>query len=336
MGLKNIVKSLRVKKDAEGEKEAAKKAEGEMAEKEDSVKKEDLSEGAKAALKAVARILTPFKEEISDSDVDGILADLGIQEDAGMMDEAEKMKKSKEDEDKKEAAKKSKEEDDKKEAAKKSKEDGEEEDDVKKLFAIPSDVKEEHAVEALSKAKEAMDEHLEKMGYAKYPDAEMAQKAKGDDEVEKSKYSHVFKANKDLIQKAAKLEKELSDIRKENSTKEIVQKAASFDRLGLKKEDVIEVLTAAKEMGPTHYEKICKHYSALNEQAKTGSLFAELGSKLGNNGASDAEAKIDAAVAQIVQKSKGVSKEQAYSDFLMTAEGKALYNEVKASRPGGI
>jgi hypothetical protein len=321
MNFKKIAKALRIKKDAEGEekKEAMKKAE-----KEPEVKKAEgekvLSEGAQAALKAIGRILTPFKEEITDSDVDAILEELGIE-----FPHSEETEKSEKEEEELEPAVKAKEE--------------EGDSDIKKLFAIPEEVKEEHAIEALNKAKEAMCDHLEKMGYAKYEEKQPAMKAKeeGEDEIEKSKYAHIFKAHKELVQKNADLEKTVNEMRKKDIEKELVQKSASFTHLGLKSEDVIEVLKVAKEVGEKHYEKVCKQYEALNEQAKKGGIFKEYGSSMTSGGASDATARLDAAVKSVVQKSDTkITFEQAYDKFLGTEEGKRLYAEAQSARPFGI
>lgn len=309
MDFKKIAKSLRIRKSDEDDKEMAKKdLEGGDAEP------KELSEGAQAAMKAVARILMPFKEELSPEDMGAVCESLGMSEGADSDLEKEK---GDEDKDKMDMEK-----------------DKEGSEDLKKLFAIPEDVKEEHAAEALEKAKDAMGEHLEKLGYEKYKSEEPAMKSK-EDEVEKSKYAHVFKSNQDLIKKNADLEKIVKSMQAKELDKELVQKAASFTHLGLSKDDVVEVLKEAKNVSEKHYEKVCKQYSALNEQAKKSNMFGEVGSRLSNNGASDAEAKIDAAVATIVKKA-GVTKEQAYTDFMTTAEGKDLYREMKSTRPNGI
>jgi hypothetical protein len=320
MSLKNVIKSLRVKKAApdmeeeekkkeaakkakeDEEKEAAKKAaEGDMLPGKDSAVHK-VSEGAEAALKAIARILTPFKDELKGEHIEQALKEVGIgKAPAAAAEEGAPNK----------------------------------DEELKKLFAIPEDVKEEHAAEALSKAQEAMGSHLEKLGYRKYGDEQISEKAKEEDEVHKAKYEKIQKAHTDLIKKNADLEAKIKDIEKKECEKEIVQKAASFTKLGLKQEDVVEVLRAAKEMSPKHYETVCKHYTALNEQAKCGSLFAELGSGLANTGASEAEAKIDAAVNEIVKKS-GKSQAECYTDFIQSDEGKKLYAEMKQNRPNGI
>jgi hypothetical protein len=309
MGIKEAIKSLRVKKDVAGaeedKKESAKKAN-------DEVEKAELSEGAQAALKAIARILTPFKDELSDSDVDSVLSELGID----MGSEGEVVEASKE-----------KGEDDEVEKA--------EDEDLKKLFALPAEVKEEHAAEALNKAKEAMGEHLEKLGYEKYKSEEEPAMKSKEDEVQKAKIDQIFKSNKELVQKNADLEKRINEMTSKESEKEVVQKAASFTHLGIKSEELVEVLKAAKTVGQKHYDTVCKQYAALNEQAKKSDIFKSYGSNLSNGGASDAEAKIDAAVREVVQKS-GKTQAQAYSDFMNTDEGKRLYGEMKAQRPGGI
>jgi hypothetical protein len=319
-----IAKALKIKKDAEGDKEKP-------------VMKEDaagLSEGAQAALKAVERILMPFKSEVSDNDLDAILSKLGISVDGG----AAPVEMNKEAEAPIEMEK--------------EKEDGMEA--MMKEFALPASVKEEHAAEALSKAKDAMSEHLEKLGYQKYPSPEMTEKMKkekddkeemakdkeGDKEemeksVQKAKDADlIFKAHKELIQKNLDLQKKIDTMSEDTVKKEIVQKAASFN-IGLNQSDLVEVLTQARKVSPAHYEKVCKQFETLGSQNKTSSLFMELGSSMANS-AAGVEAKIDAAVDAIVKKSSGVSKEKAYSDFMETEEGRKLYAEMKKERPNGI
>ena len=318
-------------KEKETEKCDTQKAEGDMAPTPESAVHK-LSERAEAALKAVGRILTPVKDEISDEEVDKVLKEIGMKFPHAEGEQAEKAEGE-------QAEKAEGEEKPESDAAvpgvHKEAEEGKDE-ELKKLFAIPETVKEEHAVEALKVAKEAMSGHLEKLGYRQAPDAQPAMKAKEEEGKDEKEVEKIFKAHKDLVKKNADLEAKIKDMEKAEVQKELVQKAASFKNISLKQEDVIEVLSSAKELGEKHYEKVCKQYEAMDAQIAKGGLFSTLGTTASNEGAASAEAKISAAVNEIVKKAGNVTKEQAEAEFLQTAEGKALYGEMKSHRPYGI
>lgn len=289
-----------------------------------------LSDRAQAALKAVARILAPFKDEIGDEHLDEVQHEIGMHMDPG-------------------------------------KEAGEGHKKIEmSMEAIPEKVEEEHHSAALDMAKKAYMGHLEKMGYRKYPDEQIAQKAKkpehdedeeeDEDEIEKNKIEKgldlsaftkeqrpqieaIFKAygneKKELVEKAAKLEKELATRDAKEKEREYIAKAESFTHIALPKAEIIETLKDAAKLGTKSFERICKQYDALNEQAKKSNLFGEIGFR-GGSTEGDAHAKLEALVDSVVMKSDGRSREEIYETVLKTAEGKRLYNEGQKTRPGGI
>ena len=77
---------------------------------------------------------------------------------------------------------------------------------------------------------------------------------------------------------------------------------------------------------------------SADRQLGAGNLYGEIGTRRSGHGdPSSAEARLDALVEQVVQKSDGAqTKEQAYEAVLKTAEGKRLYGEYKAGRKDGI
>ena len=306
----------------------------------DEVHKESedpLSERAQAALKAVARILAPFKDEIHDGHLDAVQHEVGIKDSPHHTEAA-------------------------------TDEVGEHE--VGKEVAYPQEVKEEHHVEALKAAKEAYKNHIEKLGYQKYPAKQMEQKCtekskeeeKEEESVDKSAVSKsaldltafpkeqraqlemIFKANndlqkqnKELVQKQAKLEKDLSARIEAEKEREYVAKAAEFRHVGLPLAEVIETLKDAAKLGEKSYERVCKQFEAINEQISKGGLFSEIGSRQSSGGGNDAEAKLERLVDSVVQKSEGKhSRDEIYAEVLQTKEGKRLYAEMKSKRPGGI
>ena len=328
--------------------------------KEDGVCKEDMSapisDRAQAALKAVARILAPFKDELHDGHMDAVQHEIG-------------MKKSPEHESVHEG---------------KLPEVGEH-DLAEKAKAYPEKVKEEHHAEAVGMAKKAYAEHLEKMGYRKYEDPsledangevnkgkhdDMEEEDEDEDEAEIEKGAHVsktsvnksavdlssfpkeqrkqlemiFKANadlqaqnKELVQKAANLEKAVADRDAKEKEREFVAKAASFTHLGIPTEEVVESLRDAAKVGQKSYERVCKQFATISEQNRNGGLFKELGSRLPDNGSLDAEMRLEKLVDSVVQKADTkVSRAEIYEQVIQSNEGARLYAEMKSKRPGGI
>lgn len=227
-----------------------------------------------------------------------------------------------------------------------------------------------HMDEAVEKACSAFKEHMEKLGYQKYPTAEsaiMKSKAKpeseDEDEIEKSKLEKekgepVAKADlstdakireaiekqdvrlKEAVAKGDKLEAQLKARDVADKKKEIVQKAASFRHVALPQEDIVASLEEAASISPKSYERVCKSFETLNEQGRTSNVFAEYGSNLSSTGSTpdDFEAKINRMAEGIVQKSGDVklTKEAAYAMALQSPEGQRLYSEFKANRKGGV
>lgn len=304
-------------------------------------------EKVKAALKATARILAPFKEHLP-AEVAHQLVDLiGFNGGATKNPNAEG--------------------------------DGAMgESGVEKNKAYPQEIEKAHHEEAMKSADDAYKERLKKLGYQKYPDAQLQMKSKSvhkkkggsdaddDDEeegegdkVEKSNVAKssdaldlsafpkeqrphleaIFKSNQELVKKNADLEKELQTEKSERKLKEFVAKAAEFKHYVGDKTELAKELMELHEKSPALYEKVEKQLRAVDveKEVVSKSLFRELGSNQGTAGASSAEGKIDAAVQSIVQKSAGAkTSAQAYADFIQTPEGQTLYAEYKSARKDGI
>lgn len=312
-----------------------------------------LSDRAQAALKAVARILAPFKDEINDGHLDAVQSEVGIDPD---VDQATP---SDDDETQKNY------------------------DDIEMSVAYPQEVEEEHSAEALKLAKKAYGEHLEKMGYRKYPDPSLestnASKHIGkdadmddedDDEEEESvgkninksadaldltafpknqraQLEAIFKANNDLVQvnkalvqKTADLEKRLEVERNDRVLKGFKEKARGFKHLGVDTDELAVVMKSLAESEPSGYEKIEAILKSADEQLRVnksfnGGIYGEMGTKASNAGGGDPGARLDALVDSVVAKSEGKTREQVYEEVLKSKEGKRLYAEYKASRPHG-
>lgn len=322
--------------------------------KEYKMKSEDGSEAAldpkvEAALKAVVRILTPFKDLISDELLDSVLEESGVfkktSEDPGQ----EGQNKTAE----------SHEDDDLDDEMDDDNEDG-------PLSKKPDGVSKEHHEEAKKSASMAYKSHLEKMGYEKYdsPPAKNTNKSKNGepdkgDEVAKLAITKedgslnleavpeevrpavelIYKSNQELIKKNAELAEGLKAERSDRRLKEFVAKAESLKNYTGDKQKLAKHMMDLSDANPELYKSFEENVMATEKQAEavSKSLFAENGSAMSNPGGSSAEAKISASVDQIVQKSDGkVTKEQAYEKFMMSQEGQKLYAEFKSERKGGI
>ncbi len=309
-----------------------------------------LSDRAQAALKAIARIMAPFKDEITDEHVGAVAHEVGI---GGSKSEPSDESTPKDEMEK--------------------------DDDVmmeKEVGAIPEGVKEEHHSEALEMAKKSYADHLHKMGYRKYPDAEMQQKSKDemckakdkkakdmedeDEEEEesvgkvaksagtldlsafpkeqRSQLEMIFKSNQDLVKKNLELEEALNTERDLRITKEFDERARTFKHLGVENAKLSKILKSLASTDVEAYKEVESVLKSADRQLGAGNLYGEIGTRRSGSGdPSSAEARLDALVEQVVQKSDGAqTKEQAYEAVLKTAEGKRLYGEFKAARKDGI
>lgn len=298
-----------------------------------------LSERAQAALKAMARIAAPFKDELTQKHLSAVAQEVGIGEPAPTEAPDEKTPSD--------------------EKLDKGLMDSE----------SPEGIEGEHHAEALAMARKSYGEHLKKLGYRKYPDAEMQQKSKmeacdkdadsdEDDEEEesvgkvnksaldlsafpksqRSQLEMIFKAHQELVQKNEELEAELEKERDHRVSKEFAERARGFKHLGVDSNKLATVLKGLASKDADAYKEIEGILKSADKQIGAGGLFGEIGSRQSGTGdPSNASARLDALVEQVVQKSDGAqTKEQAYDAVLRTAEGKRLYKEYTSARPGGI
>lgn len=228
------------------------------------------------------------------------------------------------------------------------------------------EVKKSHMGEAAKAANACYKEHMAKLGYQKYPDAEMAMKVKKGKHVIKEKGEHVSKAatgtaqnlptvdaatrrqfelvaksNKELVEKNAKLEQRIAAGEQREREKEIVAKASTFTHVALAQDEVVAMLKDADKNGKESFERVCKNFDTLNEQGKSSKLFGEFGSNLphggSGNSSDNAWMKIEkAAEGHVAKSGTPMSKEAAVEKFLTTTEGQKMYAEYKSGRKDGI
>jgi hypothetical protein len=151
---------------------------------------------------------------------------------------------------------------------------------------------------------------------------------------------------KERVEKAESVAAEASATLRE---REFVAKAGTeFDKIA-PAEELGQVLKAASEhLDPEVFEKLEGILKGANERVAKGDLFAEVGARVmrGEKPASaagvqdhstgDAWGKIEKAASEIVEKSDGITQEQAIARVLKTAEGQALYAEYMGEYYGGV
>lgn len=310
-----------------------------------------VDERAQSALKAVVRILTPFKDSLSPVLLHEVLSAAGLQ-----MQHATEQYQG-EDMDKK----------------------------MGSATQSPEPISEEHHMEALGKAFGAYKEHMHKLGYRKYPTQQPTQKdmegnygdkgkvvrdepgqgeiqsgnmhnpepedmvskkkeaddMDGDDvcksSVMKSLLANVPKETRAAVEEVFKsnqnLARELALVKKTAYRKELIQKYSHLKGLGVKVEDLVETMQVLSEKAPDQFEKVEKMILAADEQIAKGSLFSEVGSDR-EGVAGDWYAKIEsAAMAQVQKSGEKLSKEAAVERFLDTPEGKQMYNQYLSGHP---
>jgi hypothetical protein len=326
-----------------------------------------LDQQTHAALMAVSRILTPFKEKLPPELVHSVMDALGFV--AGGEEEmndkpmpgANKLGDGRQREGEPLL--------------------GQDEDDgdesVEKVKAFPQKVESDkddflgdgeervnkaHLADAADAADGAYREHLEKLGYRQYPDARMAMKTKGGSPVMKRKgesvhkssdgtpdlsgvdpntrkiLEGVYKSQAELVKKNSELTDQLKNRDAADRKKEIVAKASSLGHVGIPTDDLVAQLEVADKAGKEHYERVCKSFDALNEQGRTSRIFSEYGTDKpfgAGHAAGDSMAKLDALASGLVQKDGKLTKEQAFAKVLETTEGQRLYAEHQHAR-GGI
>lgn len=315
-----------------------------------------LSERAQSALQAVARILAPFRDEITGPDVDALVDALGIEcaddeeeaadEGADLID-VSPVAMSAETQNPKveEAAKASKDQ---------SMTDTVTKGDIAMDMSPPAGVASSDHKAAMGKAKDAYMNHLAGMKKmdetvdskkAKDGEEEMC-KAKGDDEnemegdVKKSAdLEAIFKSHKalvqehkDLIAKSSSLEAELVAERSDRVLKEYVAKAEALAGCGADVQELALVLKGFHDRGDTEgLERMTRVLKASAEQANSanafgGNLFGVAGSSAPSQDANSPQARLDALVTSVVQKNtNGKSEAQIYNEVIQTPEGRRLY-----------
>ena len=300
-----------------------------------------LSDRAQAALKATARILAPFKDEITDDHLDAIQQEIGMP-----MDEETPS------------------------------DDDEGPGKIEMSMDAPDGVKPEDHEAAMGESKKAYMDHMKKMGYRQHPDpstdetnATKSADDGGEDDNEeeesvgkvvksaldlsafpkeqRSQLEQVFKAahavseqNKELVKKNADLEKEIRQERDIRLTREFEDRAKNFKHLGANTTELAKVMKSLSETSPDALSKFESVLKGANEQLRvvkafnTESVFDEIGTKAGGGG-SNAGEQLETLVDSVVAKSDGKSREQVYEEVLKTKDGKRLYAEYKASRRHG-
>lgn len=235
-------------------------------------------------------------------------------------------------------------------------------------------VKDAHMKAAKSAAMKSYKSHLEKMGYKKYPDAEMSmkemktkektekqkdpkEKADGDKEDNVSKAAIVkedgsldlsaipedirptveaiYKGQTELVKKNVELEKQLKDERTQRITKEFDEKAKGYKNLGADTAKLSKIMKSLSETDADALKEVEAILKAADEQVAKGNLFGEFGSSQSSAATKDSWEKIEKAAEGYVAKSDGkINSAEGVARFLETKEGKTMYAEYIKEKGG--
>jgi len=338
---------------------------GDNPQPDDTQASDGLSEQAQRVLQAVARMLEPFKGQITDAHMDSIQEAIGISD--GIEGDT--------DEDVEDAADVG---------------DSSTDDMQPSLVALsekspmdmqkPVGVKPKDHENAMGRAKGAYMDHLKGAGYKMKPPGEKPSTAKTDaddpeeekeedDEKERddvkpvkksleafspeqrAEFEAVFKSqtekltaieeqNKQLVQKNEAASARIQAMEDERAMRGFEEEAKNLSYLGAGTADIASVLKSAKDkLGDEGVEKIRAVLKSANEQVRTAQslsgngIFGELGTSLGADaGNTSAEAQLERLVDEYVGKSEysGKSRAQTYTQVLKTAKGKQLYAQSQA------
>lgn len=302
-----------------------------------------LSDRAKAAIQAVVRILSPFKGEVTDADLDQALVEGGVLAAGGSAGDVEKLGKDQVNDPAAHpsvATNAEKEDDDE--------EDEEEDDDAEDVSKGMNAIKEivdKYCNYAAMNAKKEFPQGGKQVADEKDKAKKSVMKADGTIDLEavpaeiRPMVEAIYKGQADLVKKNDDLTKQLADERKERREKEFTAKADGFKHYTGDKKELAVKLMKLQDADKDLYADFVKQLESIDAEKETvhKQLTSEKGSSLSSGAVGDVEQKIDAAVKDIVQKSADkISPEQAYSQFIQTPAGQELYSQYKSGRKDGI
>lgn len=168
------------------------------------------------------------------------------------------------------------------------------------------------------------EETMEPEGGTEMPEVEMI---KG---IDMSKIPTEVRPALEALWKAnEQLETDLKKERDEKVLKQYVEKAKGYANLPVEAESFGLVLKTIAEKAPDQYSALEQLLNGLNESMKQSALFKEVGK--GDEGkAGSAWDKIEQAAAALIQKSEGMTKEQAVAQVLK--QNPDLYTEYLGER----
>lgn len=188
--------------------------------------------------------------------------------------------------------------------------------------------------------KENPEEVINKTGDNKEPGVEIMPENKPE-EVKKeevtpsavdSKIEAIYKANQELVQKNADLEKKLDVERQVRIQKEFDDKAADFKNLPGESADLSLVLKEASEkLGKESFEKLETILKASDTAIGEGELLKEVGSG-GFDGGGSAWTKIEKAAEKVQADKPSLSSAQAVD--LVLKNNRGLYNDYMNEKEG--
>jgi hypothetical protein len=147
-----------------------------------------------------------------------------------------------------------------------------------------------------------------------------------------ARMAELEQAHKEAVAKSAKLQQNL--LRREFIAKAASDYAALGNATALG-EQMLRLHLKDPE-GLKSWEAVLKTANAAAQAGGEAGLFGELGSRMASAGIGDADAKIQAHVDSVVQKSGATkSREQITAEFLDTPAGRALYTQSRQQAEKG-
>lgn len=265
-----------------------------------------ISPPAEAAMRATARILAPFRGEITMSDLQGLAEALGIVDDTC-----------------------------------EPQEEGEPE-YIAMSVESPQNagVAQEHHQAAIDEAKSAYVASLIAKGYNVQNDATSGDDTMADTAAaaqDTKAQPSVEAVRKEYESRLELVEKQLQAEREVRKNQEYVAKAAAYPRVGSAEQRVaiLKALDAAPEVAK-EFEAVLKSVEAQFKDADEGKgIMTEHGSRAGGAGTEggDARAKLEALADGLVQKDMGkMTREQAIVQIYKSKEGRELLRQERAEK----
>lgn len=146
----------------------------------------------------------------------------------------------------------------------------------------------------------------------------------------KPQFEAIKKSQDDLKAENEKLQKSLEDANAAARNKELITKAAGFDKVPMSTDDLVSMIRLAEDAGEDQAKALIETLTKTQEVIEKSEIMAEVGSSAVSKG-SDAYAKIESKAKEKVAKSEG-SLGHAEAVAQVLDENPELYEEYNTQR----